>query len=164
MALGQRHSVVQEHNRVRDTRLAHELAFYLEGLDVVSAQSDPASLAAHMFKHAIASPAPEIAGAINADCAIERISLEDFRRQVRIVPISLRETSAANDDFAYSARRNKRTRLILYADFHPIDRTANRDDASLGKTRRGEDLGRNNSGTLSTNRYVRCANLLRDAG
>ena len=155
---------MQQHNRVRDTRLAHELAFYLEGLDVVPAQSDPASLAAHMFKHAIASPASEIAGAINTNCAIERISLEDFRRQLRIVPISLREKSAANDDFADLARRNKRARLILYADFHPIDRTANRDDTSVGKTRRGEDLGRDNSGTLSTNSYIRCANRLRDAG
>ena len=99
-----------------------------------------------MFKRAIASPASEIAGAINTNCAIERISLEDFRRQLRIVPISLCEKSAANDDFADLARRNKRARLILYADFHSIDRTANRDDTSVGKTRRGEDLGRDSSG------------------
>src|ERR1017187_6877578 len=98
-----------------------------------------------MFKHAIASPASEIAGAINTNCAIERISLEDFRRQVRIVPITSREKSAANDDFACLARRNKRARLIFYTDFRPIDRTSNRDDTGGGKTRRGEDLGRDGS-------------------
>ena len=87
---------------------------------------------------------PEIAGSINTNCAIEWISLEDFRSQLRIVPVSLREKSAANDDFADIARRNKRTRLILYADFHPIDWTAS-DDTRLGKTRRGEDLGRDSS-------------------
>ena len=99
-----------------------------------------------MFKQAIASPASEIAGAINTNCAIERISLEDFRRQVRIVPISLCEKSAPNDDFADLAWRNKRARLILDTDFHPIDRTANGDDASVRKTRRSEDLGRNKPG------------------
>ena len=99
-----------------------------------------------MFKHAIASPAPEIAGAINMNCFIERISLKDLRRQVRIVPVSQCETSASNDDFTYRARRNRRARLILYADFHSVYRAANRDDTSVGKTRRGEDLGCNNSG------------------
>ena len=71
---------MQHHNRVCDTRLAHELAFYLEGLDVIPAQSDPAPLTAHIFKRAIASPASEIAGAIDPNCAIKRIGLEDFRR------------------------------------------------------------------------------------
>src|SRR5689334_1616665 len=99
-----------------------------------------------MFKRAIMSPASEIARAINTHCAIERIALEDLRRKVRIVPISLCEKSASNDDFACPTRRHKRARLILYADFHPVDRTANRDDTSVGKKRRGEDPGRNESG------------------
>src|SRR6516165_5460152 len=99
-----------------------------------------------MLKHAIASPASEIAGVISPNCTIERISLEDFRRKVRIVPISLCEKSAANDDFADLTRQNGRARLILYQHLHLIDRMPNRDDTSVGKTRRGEDLRGNVSG------------------
>ena len=99
-----------------------------------------------MLKRAVASKASEITGAVETNCAFEWISLEDFRRQVRIIPISQRETSASNKDFTCRARRNRRACLIPYADFHPIYRPANRDDTSVGKTRRGEDLGRNSSG------------------
>src|SRR5262245_64657813 len=99
-----------------------------------------------MLKHAVASKATEITGAIDTNCAVQRINLEDLRRQLWIVPISLCEKSAPNDDFAYFAPRNKRARLILYTDFHPIEWTARRDDTGVGKTRRGEDLGRDKSG------------------
>src|SRR5215472_19154371 len=98
-----------------------------------------------MFKHTIASPASEVAGAINASCAIERISLEDFCRQVWIVPVSLCEKSTPNDDFTDLVWRNKFTSLIFYAHFHTVDWTANRDDASIGKPRMREDLGRDSS-------------------
>src|SRR5215472_3043086 len=98
-----------------------------------------------MFKHTVASPASEVAGAINASCAIERISLEDFCSQVWIVPVSPCEKSTPNDDFTDLARRNKFTRLIFYADFHAVHWTANRDDASIGKPRRRENLSRDRS-------------------
>src|SRR5262249_9804482 len=99
-----------------------------------------------MFKRAIASPASQIAGVTNTNCAVERISLEDFRGQVRIVPVPLGKKSTSNDDLAYLTPRNSRTGLILYADLHPIHRTASRDDTSVRKTRGGEDLDRNYSG------------------
>ena len=56
------------------------------------------------------------------------------------------ERSTANDDFSNLARRNERAGYILYIDFYPIDRAANRDDTGIGKTRRREDLGRDKSG------------------
>src|SRR5215472_815341 len=93
-----------------------------------------------MLKHAIASPTSEIAGVINTNCFIERIGLEDFRCEVRIVPISLCEKSAANDDFADLAGWSRCAALIRYADFHTVDRTASGDDTSVGKPRRGEGL------------------------
>src|SRR5689334_23383894 len=94
-----------------------------------------------MFEHAIAAPAPEIAGAISTNGAIQRISPEDFFRELRIIPIALREKSAANSNFADLARCGKRARFISYVDFDPIDRLANRNDPCIGKTRRAEDLG-----------------------
>src|SRR6516225_8251489 len=98
-----------------------------------------------MFKRTIASPASQIAGATNTNCAIERISLEDFRCQVRIVPVPLGDKSTPNDDLAYLTPRNSHTGLILYADLYPIHGRARRYDPNCGKMRRGKDLGRESS-------------------
>src|ERR1700746_326365 len=98
-----------------------------------------------MFKRTIASPASQVAGTINTNCAIDRISLEDFCRQLWIIPISLCEKPTPNDDFTDLAWRNKFTRLSFYADLHAVDWAANRADTGIGKPRRREDLGRDSS-------------------
>src|SRR6516165_6280682 len=95
-----------------------------------------------MFKRAVAAPASEVAGPISPNRAIEGIGLEEFRSQIRVVPISICEKSAPNEDLANRTRRNKRTCLIFYRDFHPVSRPTNRNDTNVRKTRGGEDLGR----------------------
>src|SRR5262249_1317112 len=105
-------TLMQDHNAFCYAWLAHEFAFNLEGFDIIPAQSNRTPLAADVLKRAIFSPASAITGAITAKGTIEWIRLDSFRSQLRVIPISSRKRSAANDDFSDLAWCNSSARLI----------------------------------------------------